>query len=896
MKLPAVAIAAAFAGGILLGMSHALSPRTAAHFSTAFTILIVCLLVATGFLLLWRNFVWTAAATSLAAWIALGILAACLVNQPLPAEHILTKLSAHQIPQKTPLRWHGTLQNEPEHLPWGYVLELNLDGVELAEGFLPVSGGMRVGFTPKEDAPALPELHAGDELTLLTVAHLPLNYKDAGAFDRRDYLARQGIHLVAALRASALLEKTGKAPATLQSRIASVRASFRNRLDAMFPSSPATAGILRAMLLGDRSFVDRAESVDYQKTGVFHVLVVAGLHVGALAFFLFWLARKLRLPHTARSLFLLVALIAYVAVVEQRASVLRAGVMAAIVILGTFFYRRLDLLNSASIAALVLLLADPVFVNDTGFLLSFLAIGAIAGLAMPLMQRNLLPLQHALQGWRDVTRDTRHAAALAQFRLDFRDAILVLTAALKGRYAKWAQELCVIASRTTLRLAELFVLSFVLQLGMLPLLVRDFHRVSLLGPIVNLFAVPLTGAIVPIGFFSLAIGSILPSLGRLLAHPLAWLILLQTRIVSFFAAIPHGSYRIPGPPAWVMALFFLAAIAAVIRLRSELAMRRWEWGSLALSLLLTAGIIATYPFRPSVNAGSLEVTVLDVGQGDSILVVSPKGSTLLIDGGGSFQGFHGQEEHLGPDPGEEAVSAYLWSRGFQRLDAVALTHAHQDHIGGLTAVLQNFRVSRLWLGRETAAPAFDRLKQLARGMRIPIEHERTGQSFFWDGVQVDILWPEITPEEIAPLAKNNDSLVVRLQYKDRSILLPGDAEKQVEYSMLGEHEPAFLHADVLKVGHHGSKNSTMPEFLSAVAPQITIISAGEENPYGHPHPELIERLEGSGARILRTDQNGAVQILTDGHTLRTSCFVPCPEPTLTSGKAQPPDCRQRNQQ
>jgi competence protein ComEC len=896
MKLPAVAIAVAFAGGILLGHSHFLSSRAAAHAFPAIAATVVCLLVVLGFVLAWRNLLWPAAAASLASWIALGILAACLVEQPLPPEHILARLSAHQIPLNTPLRWHGILRSEPARLPWGYGLEMSLSGVELAEGYLPVTGGMRVGFTPREDNSRLPELHAGDEIAVLAEARLPLVYKDAGAFDRREFLARQNIHLQATLRASSLLEKTGTAPPTVQSRLARLRGRLRDRLDGMFPSSPAIAGILSAMLLGDRNFVDRAESVDFQKTGVFHVLVVAGLHVGALAFFLFWLARKLRLRHTAETLFVLVALFAYVAVVEQRAPVLRAGLMVSIVILGSFFYRRLDLLNSAALAALVLLVANPQFVSDTGFLLSFLAIGSIAGLALPIIRRHLQPFVHALEGWRDVTRDASHPAPQVQFRLDFRDAILGLTAPLKGRYAMWAQELGANGARAAFRLAELFVLTFILQLGMLPLMARDFHRVSLLGPIVNLFAVPLTGVIVPLGFFSLALGTVIPAVGRLLAHPLAWLVLLQGRIVSFFAAIPHSSYRIPGPPVWVMGCFFVITIAAVVRLRSERAFRRWELGLLALSVMLTAGVIATYPFRPSVMANDLEVTVLDVAQGDSILVVSPKGSTLLIDGGGAFEGFRGREEHFGPDPGEEAVSAYLWSRGFQRLDTVALTHAHQDHIGGLTAVLQNFQVSRLWLGRETAAPAFGRLKQLANGLHIPIEHERRGQGFLWDGVQVDILWPEATPEEIAPLAKNNDSLVVRVRYGDRTILLPGDAEKQVEYLMLGENQPAFLRADVLKVGHHGSKNSTMPEFLRAIAPQISIISAGEGNPYGHPHAELLQRLEDSGSRVLRTDRDGAVQILTDGRTLQVSCFAACPEPAVESGKAQTPDHDQANQQ
>jgi competence protein ComEC len=326
---------------------------------------------------------------------------------------------------------------------------------------------------------------------------------------------------------------------------------------------------------------------------------------------------------------------------------------------------------------------------------------------------------------------------------------------------------------------------------------------------------------------------------------------------------------------WVTVLFFVCGIALAAGLRGETRLgSRWKWIAGA-GLLAASLVIATYPFPAVVERGALEVDVLDVAQGDSILVISPKGSTLLIDGGGRFAGFRGREEVPGPDPGEEAVSAFLWSRGMQKIDAVALTHAHQDHIGGLKAVLENFRVGRLWIGRETETPALGQLKKIAEGRHIPIEHELRGQSFLWDGVQMDFLWPQISPEEIAPGAKNNDSLVVRLQYKERSVLLPGDAEKQAEYAMLSETEAGKLHADVLKVGHHGSKNSTMPEFLESVGPQIAIISTGEQNPYGHPSAEVLERLRGSGARILRTDVEGAVRVVTDGHRLRVSCFMGC---------------------
>jgi competence protein ComEC len=172
------------------------------------------------------------------------------------------------------------------------------------------------------------------------------------------------------------------------------------------------------------------------------------------------------------------------------------------------------------------------------------------------------------------------------------------------------------------------------------------------------------------------------------------------------------------------------------------------------------------------------------------------------------------------------------------------------------------------MGNDNASPALARFKSAVQIAHVPLGHEIRGQSFMWDGVQVDFLWPDSAADPDAPSAKNNDSLVVRLKYGDRTILLPGDAENQAEYKILSENETAGLHSDVLKVGHHGSKNSAMPEFLAAVAPQIGIISAGEQNPYGHPSAELLGRLRESGVRILRTD----------GHDLKVSCFVACPIP------------------
>jgi competence protein ComEC len=898
MKIPAVAIAAMFGGGIALGLYSPTAQIASSHAFLLSCFAAVGFLLFAGILLTSFGRLVLAIMASVLSWVLLGVLGACVGIQPRAFDHVVALVDAGRIDLKTPLRWHGKLRDEPAPLPWGFGYDVELLGVEYQGELLTARGGLRLSFTPRGGEQELPDLHAGDEVAVLTQARRPQVYRDDGAFDRRAYLAQQNIDLLATLRGPELLERVSAPTPTISTRVARARRALREEIDTLFARTAQVAGVLRAMLLGDRSFIDRAEATDFQKTGVFHVLVVAGLHVGALAVFLFWAGRKLRLSMMWSMAFTLTLVFAYVAVVEQRPPVLRAALMTAIVVIGGFFFRRLDLLNSAALAALILLVAKPLAIRDSSFQLTFVAIGCIAGLALPWLERTVQPYARAIRGWRDVTRDAAHEPRQAQFRMDLRALAYWISGKLPRRLGKPAENALTRGITVSFRLWELFVLTMVLQIGMLPLMARDFHRVTLAGPLVNLAAVPMIGVVVPLGFLTLASGLLFPILGRILALPLGWLTLLLIRVVHWFAHFPRWSYRIPGPPWWLALFFFSALVLLVTAFRLNHPARRYAASALCASLLASSLAIAVFPFAPRLSQRKLEVTILDVGQGDSLFVVSPRGKTLLIDGGGSFGGFSGQEEHVGSDPGEEAVSSYLWSRGFQKLDVVALTHAHQDHIGGLTAILENFRVGSLWLGREVVSPALAKLEELAREKKIQVIHEMRGQKFSWDGADGEFLWPEISTSEVAPSAQNNDSLVLRLRYGNRTVLLAGDAEKQAEKVMLAENSAEVMRADILKVGHHGSKNSTTLEFLTAVHPGVAVISAGEDNPYGHPNQELLERLQQAGVRILRTDRDGAVHVLTDGNRLEITCFVACPEimRESASGQAPTPNHEQKDKQ
>lgn len=864
MKLPSLFPVVSFVGGILLSaklIDHA-------AFSPRVSVVAIMVLLLFGWIALRRNCVLPATFFAACAWLSLGMLAARLEREAVPANLASTLIESGKLDSSTPLRWHGRLRTDPLELPWGRRYQIDLEEVESAAGATRVSGGLRLTYY-RSEPPHLdpPPVRAGDRIEAFARAIPIRNFGDPGTFDYRGYLARQNIQLQATLRNAELLTIIGHPRLSLSDRFARARGWFLHTVDDLFSPRPDEAALARAILLGDRSFVDHDQVVDFQKTGVYHVLVLAGLHVGTLAAFFLWVGRRFRLGLLQRVFLTFLALVGYAAIVEDRPPIVRAVLMATVYLCARLLYRRMDLLNVAAISALVILVARPSEISDASFLLSFTAVATIGAVAVPWMDRWSEPYRRALAHLSDVTRDPSHSPRMIQFRMEMRAAAAWISARLPHLVAHFASGLLVHPFRAAIYFVDIALISAVLQLGMMPLLAYYFHRVTLAGPFANIPAVLLTGIAVPLGFLMLTVSLVSHALAALLAKFMGVVLTTLNATVIWFAHWHIASYRIPEPSVILIVVFAALVIALSASVRAR--WNAWWLVGLTAATLAATAVIATYPLPPRLNHGKLEFTALDVGQGDSLFLAFPNGHTMLVDAGGEPGTFHSGDMRSGIDVGEDVVSPYLWSRGLKQIDVVALTHAHEDHLGGLPAILENFKVGELWVGRDIHSAAYRRVLEVARARGVLIRHLKQGDSFSTDGVTGNVLWPEDDSE--GQTARNDDSLVMRLCDGTQSLLLPGDIERPSERKILSEDETVGV--NFLKVAHHGSRTSTTDSFLEATHPAFGAISVGRDNSFGHPSPEVIERLESAGVRVYRTDRDGAITALTDGKTLTVSTFL-----------------------
>jgi competence protein ComEC len=400
----------------------------------------------------------------------------------------------------------------------------------------------------------------------------------------------------------------------------------------------------------------------------------------------------------------------------------------------------------------------------------------------------------------------------------------------------------------------MMLISLTVQIGLALPMIFYFHRVAFTGISANIAVVPLLSAAVPIVFAALLTGwKWLAWIGKLLLD-------LSRAVVDLHVQW-EPAWRTPDPPFW-FALTFVAALIAAGLLQGRLR------ALASVAVIALFAVLCRAPFGPAVPVGRMELTAIDVGQGDSLLLTLPEGRTVLIDGGG-FPTF-GHSKPSSFDMGEEVVSPYLWSRQIRDVDVVVTTHAHEDHTGGMRALIENFHPKELWTGADSEeSPVWRSVAEAAHGAGTKIVPMQTGRKFHFGGADFEVLWPaaDYIP---ARSPKNNDSLVFRVSYGKRSFLLTGDMEKQAEARLLAEN--LVQGVDVLKVGHHGSRTSSIEPFLDAVHAPFALVSVGAGNSYRHPSPEVLERLEQRHSSILRTDEKGQVVISTDGRKIEVNTY------------------------
>jgi competence protein ComEC len=604
------------------------------------------------------------------------------------------------------------------------------------------------------------------------------------------------------------------------------------------------AGLAAGILIGLRDRVDRAVASAFTTAGVSHVVAISGWNIAIVAAAI--AAVSGRIGRRRRAIVTSLAIVAYIVFAGASPSVLRAGAMAGVALIARESGRASRAAAALGWAVVLLLFADPSLVGDAGFQLSSLATAGLIAWATPLSER-----LGSLGG---------------------------------GRMPRW--------------LAESLGVSLAAQVATLPLVLAAFGRLAIIAPAVNLAVVPLVAPAMAAGVVALA-GGILVGLGApgavgsMLAAP-AWVALrLIIAVVDAAAAVPFASIAV-GPSLGTTSGLACAGVVGLAmawrrhrsaqpsrpaqpttKAAASTAARPARRATTPMPLrLATIGLVTTLVVAGAVVVTRREavarVTVLDVGQGDAILVEGSRGGRVLVDGG--------------PDPDRLLIELDRrlppWDR---RIDLVVLSHPHEDHVAGLAMLLGRYRIGRvLEPGMRGPGPGYTAWSRALARVGAP----HRGSVFAGDRLRVDevdlrVLWPIRGQVPAEPpdtgTGINNVSIVLLGTVAGRRFLLAGDVEQDIDPRLLAEGLP---HVDLLKVAHHGSRTATTEPFVEAVRPRVAIASAGTGNPYGHPARSTLDRLAAAGARVYRTDRDGSVAVTFDagGMRVRTESDRPAQRP------------------
>lgn len=565
-------------------------------------------------------------------------------------------------------------------------------------------------------------------------------------------------------------------------------------------NQPTTAGLLRGLLLADRSEIDFETKKDFINSGVIHVLAVSGLHVGyVLVIFLFLFGR---FGIYTRSVLTILGLLTFMFITGVPPSVFRATLMSIIIILAFLFNRSTNLINSIAIAAIIILIINPDEIYNPGFQLSFAAVLSI-GIIYP-------PVQKAIQK-------------------------------LKLKH-KWSEYLLLF-----------FGVSLSAQIGTIPFTLAYFSKLSLVALFANLLVIPAIGIILGIAFITIFIGAISYPVAIYFAAANDLITSLMFAFINFTGQLDFSFLWIRNYSLYDSIVFYSTLILLLILLRKSY--KLFIKISLVVAAFIVVIFISKLDDKTLLAENKLNILMIDVGQGDSFLIKFPNGETALIDAG---------EANAYLDNGERVIIPLLDYLGINKIDYGFITHLDIDHYGGFVSLLYNGRIKNVYRPKPDSSDKSIRLEIFLDKLKIPKKYYHQEKIKIED---TDIFVLN-DPEDIyfKKLSSNDNSGVMKLVYNSTSFLFVGDAEIPAEKYYL-KHHKEILDSDVLKVGHHGSKTGSSLEFLKAVSPKISLVSAGVKNKFGHPSNLVLQRLEAFNSKIFRTDLLGAVLLQSDGQNI-----------------------------
>ncbi len=843
----------------------------------------------------------------LAGYFALGGAIWAIDQSSVGEERVRRLFERGELRNDEPIEIVGTLSAAPELAPDRIYLSIDVSRASTLGRDHRAGGAVQI-VVPFNDHPARVEydelaLAYGTRLRLLGHLSHERNYRNPGAPDFDELLGYRGFDASGWVKSPLLIERLGEGRRNfLLARLYRLRAkAIAVTLRSL--TQPAS-GILVAALFGNRYFLSRETAESFRAGGTFHLLVISGLHVAMIALVVLWVARRLSPVRTIQYLLVLLLMWSYALMVGGQPAITRSVVMLTIVLGGQIIFRVAAGANTLAASAIALLVWQPRDLFNPGFQLSFLTVAVIVLLTGPIYLRlkeigewtpsastPYPPRAPAAAKWcAEVLwwNETRFREEMKESRIRYRLGKAGLSIQLNRlRFQK------ALAWMATTILATTGV-----QIGLLPLMISQFHRVSLISPLTNVIEGALVFVLMLAGAGYLVVHSVIGGIVLNLAPVVNWLGSLTVRASDPMLKWRKASLRVPDPgdcTAPLYTIYFIAILALVVTISRWNPLRKGDQSRdrqrrsagrilvavSTLTIVVLGWFLIAHPVSHRYDRGRLSITFLDVGQGDAMLISFPGGSSMMLDSGGRPTFNHPGEPDEGDDGfvedrlgiAEAAVMPYLWHRGINRLDWIVASHGDADHVEAFVEIARSFEIgSALRPAVSQPVSASDLFDQAVRLSGSPLRLVSRGEVIEIEGSRVECLSP-FSGESEKPISDNDQSLVLKLTLGERSFLLTGDIERKAEDRLVTS--ATDLAADVLKVAHHGSRTSSTAQFLGRVKPKHAVISAANPSPFGHPHAEVIERLRETGARIWRTGDCGAITISTDGRDLRIETFVEC---------------------